>query len=77
MYWMIGLNSDIGKFFMCCLIVVLCAQTSVSFGHFVSAASPTVTVATTVAGPFLGLFMLFGGFFLNNSYVFIKYFYIF
>ena len=36
-------------------------------GHFLSAAAPTATAATSLAGPFLGALMIFSGLFLNNS----------
>ena len=64
-YWMSNLNNDINKFFICGSLVVLAAQASLAFGHFLSAVSPSSTVATGIAGPFLGLVMIFSGHFLN------------
>jgi ABC-type multidrug transport system permease subunit len=78
-YWMGGLNPSIDRFFICCGILILSAHVSVSFGHFVSALSPTTSFASTIVSPIMGLMMLFSGCFINDAtipkyFLWVKYF---
>lgn len=68
-YWMANLNNSMSSFIFCCIIQILTANSALSLGHFVSAVSPNVSVATTIAGPILGVLMIFSGSFLNNASV--------
>ena len=63
---MADLNNSFRAFVISCIIFCLVAQCAVSFGHFLSAVSPTVSIANILAGPILGPLMLFAGHFLNN-----------
>ncbi|XP_064110932.1 protein white-like [Macrobrachium nipponense] len=65
-YFLIGLNPDLERFFMCVLISVLTTWTAVSFGHLLSCLSSSVDMALTLMAPLLMPLMLFGGFFLNT-----------
>ncbi len=68
-YWMSNLNNDGGRFLICCLIIILVANCSVSFGECISAAAPSLNVALAMSGPVLVPLMIFSGFFLNNASV--------
>lgn len=67
-YWMVDLNNDIDKFFICCAAIILCSLCAVSLGSFLSAASPSLNVAIGIAAPILVPLMIFSGYFLNNEY---------
>lgn len=59
--------------FCCCFVRsyhILIRSIFFLVGHFLSAVSPTVSVASLLAGPVLGPLMIFSGHLLNNSYVF-------
>ncbi|KAI8823569.1 P-loop containing nucleoside triphosphate hydrolase protein [Fimicolochytrium jonesii] len=61
LYWIIGLQSDVGKFFTWIGVNLLVVTCAVSIGLLTSAAAPTVTAAQAF-GPLVGVvFMLFGG----------------
>nr|BDX53024.1 White [Dorcus rectus] len=66
-YFLIGLNSEMPRFFITCAIVTLVANVAISFGYFVSCASTSVSMALSVGPPLIIPFLLFGGFFLNVS----------
>ncbi|KAL7640654.1 UNVERIFIED_CONTAM: hypothetical protein RMT77_008929 [Armadillidium vulgare] len=68
-YYMVGFNQDPIKFLICCAIVTLVANTSTSFGYFISCSSKNLNMALTIASPFVIPMMLFGGFFLNKGSV--------
>jgi len=77
-YWMIGLNPIVSHFFIFVLIIVLASLSAISLGICISAASPSVDVANTIAPVALVVFMLFGGYFLNgvnipNYFIWIEY----
>jgi ATP-binding cassette, subfamily G (WHITE), eye pigment precursor transporter len=77
-YWMANLNNELDRFFTCVLIVILVAQTSVSFGTFLSACAPSTNVAIAISGPVLVPLMIFSGFLLNSEdipkyFIFLKY----
>merc|ERR1712013_856984 len=67
LYWMVGLNSDVGRFFVACGIVLLVTQVVLSVGYLLSCVSPNVDVALGIAPVVIIPFMLFGGFFLNSD----------
>jgi len=63
-YWMVGLDSDPGKFFMflgCCWMMSIAFS---SFGLAVSAAAKSAQVAIAVSTVLLTFFVVFGGFFI-------------
>lgn len=68
-YWMCNLTNDGAKYIICCVIIILVANVSVSFGEFISATSPSPNVALALSGPILVPLMIFSGFFLNNASV--------
>jgi len=69
MYFMVGLDPKVDKFFINVGIVELVVQVVVSFGYFISCLSSSVDVALGIAPAIIVPFMLFGGFFLNNESV--------
>lgn len=66
---MANLNSSIERYLICCAIVILVANSAVSFGRFLSAVSPSINVALGLSGPVLVPLMIFSGVFLNNDSV--------
>jgi len=68
-YYMIGLNADIGCFFICVGITILVSNAGVSFGYMTSCVSSNVNVALAITAPSIIPFMIFGGFFLNSGSV--------
>jgi len=69
LYWMVGLNPDVLRFFIACGIILLVTQVVLSVGYFLSCLSPNVDVALAIAPVVIIPFMLFGGFFLNSDSV--------
>nr|CAD7410475.1 unnamed protein product [Timema cristinae] len=68
-YYIIGLNPGPERFWMAVFILTLVANVSTSFGYFISCVSSNVDMALTIGPAIIIPFMLFGGFFLNNSSV--------
>nr|WOD55111.1 ABCG transpoter White [Hymenopus coronatus] len=68
-YYLVGLNPGIHRFFIANLVVMLVANVAVSFGYLISCVSTSVSMALAVGPPVIIPFLLFGGFFLNNSSV--------
>ncbi|KAF8791853.1 Protein white like protein [Argiope bruennichi] len=68
-YWLIGLNHDVGAFFIFLAIMVLVANTAASFGYMVSCMSSNLNVALSLATPLIMPLVLFGGFYLNSASV--------
>jgi ABC-type multidrug transport system permease subunit len=66
---MANLNNDVDRYFICCAIIILVSNASVSFGRFLSAVAPSINVALGLSGPVLVPLMIFSGVFLNNSSV--------
>ncbi|XP_060528288.1 ABC transporter G family member 5-like [Cylas formicarius] len=64
-YFIIGLNSEMPRFFVACGIIILVANAATSFGYLISCASSTISMAVAVGPPLIVPFLLFGGFFLN------------
>ncbi|GFG38120.1 hypothetical protein Cfor_07570, partial [Coptotermes formosanus] len=68
-YYLVGLNPSILRFFVTNVIVVLVANVAVSFGYLISCVSTSISMALAIGPPLIIPFLLFGGFFLNNSSV--------
>ncbi|CAL4079531.1 unnamed protein product, partial [Meganyctiphanes norvegica] len=68
-YYLVGFTNDVNNFFICAGIVVLVANSSISFGYMISCVARNISVALAIATPFIIPFMLFGGFFLNSGSV--------
>lgn len=49
LYWMVGLNPEVGRFFRFLLIGIVMTLTAQSMGQLISSASPSIAVAQTVA----------------------------
>ena len=67
LYWMVGLNPDVERFFIACVIVLLFVQVVLSLGYFLSCIAPNVDIALACAPVLVIPFMLFGGFYLNSG----------
>ncbi|XP_069194457.1 protein white isoform X2 [Procambarus clarkii] len=77
-YYMIGLEPPAQNFFICMAILMLVANSAISFGYMVSCLATSVPMALAISAPLLIPLMLFGGFFLNAEsvpvyFVWIKY----
>ncbi|CAG0902373.1 unnamed protein product [Darwinula stevensoni] len=68
-YFMIGLNESVERFLVCTLIIIIVSNVSCSFGYMISCIANSVTMALSLAPPFIVPIMMFGGFFLNNASV--------
>lgn len=68
-YYMVGLNPNVFRFLTANIVVILVANVAVSFGYFISCVSTSVSMALAIGPPVIIPFLLFGGFFLNNSSV--------
>ncbi|XP_015785598.1 protein white isoform X2 [Tetranychus urticae] len=66
-YWMIGLYNNIEVFILAAFVLTLIANVACGFGYFISTISKSVTMALSLAPPFMIPLMLFGGLFLNNK----------
>ncbi|XP_070566509.1 protein white-like [Ptychodera flava] len=66
-YWMVGLYPAFYNFCVCCGILILVCNVSVSFGYMISTFSPSVSVALAIAPPLVIPLLLFGGLFLNTN----------
>ncbi len=66
-YWMCGLNPNLDRYLWSQLLIILTVQACISFGHFLSAVSPSVSLASELAGPAVGPLMIFAGHFLNTD----------
>jgi ABC-type multidrug transport system permease subunit len=66
-YWMCSLNPSIDRYAWSLLLIILTVQACISFGHFLSAVSPSVSLASELAGPVVGPLMIFAGHFLNTE----------
>ncbi|KAG5892104.1 hypothetical protein JTB14_008073 [Gonioctena quinquepunctata] len=64
-YFLIGLNSEMPRFYVACGIVTLVANVATSFGYMISCVSTTNSMALSLGPPLIIPFLLFGGFFLN------------
>lgn len=68
-YYLVGLNPNVWRFLVTNIVVVLVANVAVSFGYLISCVSSSISVALAIGPPLIIPFLLFGGFFLNNSSV--------
>lgn len=68
-YWMVGLNDDVGAFFISCGIVILVSNIAASFGYMVSCLARSTTAALALAPPLMIPLLIFGGFFVNTESV--------
>ncbi|GBN11648.1 hypothetical protein AVEN_232924-1, partial [Araneus ventricosus] len=66
-YWLIGLNHDVGAFFIFLAIMILIANTAASFGYMISCLSSNLNVALSLSTPLIMPLVLFGGFYLNSE----------
>eukprot|EP01126_Amoeba_proteus_P027057 TRINITY_DN2681_c0_g1_i9.p1 TRINITY_DN2681_c0_g1~~TRINITY_DN2681_c0_g1_i9.p1 ORF type:complete len:518 (-),score=101.00 TRINITY_DN2681_c0_g1_i9:59-1612(-) len=66
-YWMVGFNPLVDRFFIYLATVITEALLCSSLFVFIGAVSPNMQIAQILAPISLVLFMLFGGFFLNLS----------
>eukprot|EP01137_Pigoraptor_chileana_P033008 Opistho-2@23287 len=66
-YWMIGLNTEPGRFFTFLLLLVTTVLAAQSLGQVISAAAPSMQIANAVGPIVMILFLLFGGFYLNSA----------
>jgi len=64
-YFSVGFKLDAGSYFIFLGIVSILTVTSQSFGLLLSSLTSSETVATSLATPFLIIFVLAGGFYLN------------
>ncbi|XP_063889221.1 protein white-like isoform X2 [Scylla paramamosain] len=64
-YFLVGFTPDVDRFLTCLVTAVLLTWCAMSFGYFLSCVAPSVDVALLLLSPFLLLFMLVSGFFLN------------
>jgi len=68
-YFAVGLNPAADRYFTGAGILVLVANSAVSFGYFVSCLASSTQVALAIAAPMSIPLLLFGGFFLKNGSV--------
>jgi ATP-binding cassette subfamily G (WHITE) protein 2 len=66
-YFSVGFKLDAGAYFIFLGIVSLLTVTSQSFGLLLSSLTSSETVASSLATPFLIIFVLSGGFYLNKE----------
>nr|CAD7404673.1 unnamed protein product [Timema cristinae] len=68
-YYMIGLNPDPERFLMAVITLTLVSNVATSYSYLISCVSSNVEMALTIGPMVIIPFLLFGGFFLNNSSV--------
>ncbi|KAJ4431107.1 hypothetical protein ANN_19702, partial [Periplaneta americana] len=68
-YYLVGLNPNILRFIVANIVVMLVANVAVSLGYLISCVSTSISMALAIGPPIIIPFLLFGGFFLNNSSV--------
>ncbi len=66
-YFIIGLNPNIGAFLIFILIISLLIFSSVGLGMFISSIASDSEMAISIASPFMIVLLLFGGFYANIS----------
>lgn len=67
MYWMAGLQAVFSKFLIFSAIIITTSITGEGFGLFIGAISPNVAIARVLAPVLTILFVLLGGFYINNQ----------
>ncbi|CAF0783389.1 unnamed protein product [Adineta steineri] len=68
-YVCVGISKSFLTYILYCLFAILATNASVAFSGIVAALANSVDSAVSIALPLLEIFMLFGGFFLNNASV--------
>ncbi|CAL8086730.1 unnamed protein product [Orchesella dallaii] len=68
-YWMVGLHSDLDRFFRAVGISILVGNVGSSFGYLCSTIAPSFDVTMAIVPGLIMPFMLFGGYFLNKNSV--------
>ncbi|KAI9593459.1 P-loop containing nucleoside triphosphate hydrolase protein [Syncephalis fuscata] len=66
-YWAIGLNHDVGRFFLACLIAILLSGAGMSMGLAAASFFNELSVALAVVPTIILPMMIFGGLFANVS----------
>ena len=66
-YFMVGFQIDVGKFFIFTVFMILASLTATSVALAVSTFARTTTMSVTVLPMILELFRLYGGFFLSPA----------
>jgi ATP-binding cassette subfamily G (WHITE) protein 2 len=66
-YWLVGFQYSVSKFFIFATFMVLCSLSATSIALFISAVCRTTTLAVTVLPLGLEVSRLFGGFFLSPA----------
>lgn len=66
-YWMFGLYPYVANFLMCYLILLLVAQSAVSFGYMLSTFTSNIVIINAIAAPLLIPLMIFGGFYIQSN----------
>jgi len=74
-YWLANLYGTAKRFFIFAGIIILTSFASVGVGSVLSIAASTPEQAQAMQIPILLPLMIFGGFFLNNAYVEIFFFF--
>ena len=64
-YWAIGLNHSGSAYFSFLVIICCLSLCSSGMGLFLSASTPDIHTATSLASPLMIIFLLFGGFYAN------------
>mmetsp|Transcript_10461 Transcript_10461/g.26329 ORF Transcript_10461/g.26329 Transcript_10461/m.26329 type:complete len:1533 (+) Transcript_10461:208-4806(+) len=64
-YWMAGMNPDVGRFFFFLLVLFAASQSMGAFTRFCAVMSRELEVAESMAGAGVGLFMIFSGFMIH------------
>ena len=65
---MCNLNNNASRFFIFCACLVMVSNVTTSFSSFISAISPSLSVAQAISSPILALLMIFSGTLLNIEY---------
>jgi ATP-binding cassette subfamily G (WHITE) protein 2 len=66
-YWLVGLQANVAKFFMFMVFMILCTLAATSYALMVSTLCRTATLSTSILPTVLEICRLFGGFFLSPA----------
>lgn len=61
LYWIIGLNPNAGRFFICLIIIISLILFSIAFGLTISTISPAQNIAQIIGSTFILLFTVYSG----------------
>jgi ABC-type multidrug transport system ATPase subunit/ABC-type multidrug transport system permease subunit len=67
LYWIIGLNSNVGRFFITLIIIASLILFSIVFGLTISTISPAANIAQIIGSTFILLFTVYSGAFISTS----------